>query len=244
MGLFGSSSSTVKVEMLTPDQKKLLRQLSTLLGGQLGKSAEVYQGQIAPDASALQNAFFGAQQGNVDSFDQYAGGQPAYEIDPAARERVYNAQRASAMDEYDDFTRIAAEKYNARGSGRSGSIQRSFARGAARLGNQLNETRAGLEYQDELSRRSALESGANRGLGALQGQQGALGMLGQAGGLQRDIQGQQNTEAYNRWQAGQAYANPWMQYLPQVFGTQAFTPGTQSNETGIIGSGIGQGLFW
>lgn len=226
-------SDTKRIDTLTTPQKKLLGDLSRLLRGELGTSAEVYQGDIAPEASALQQQFF-------EFAAQYPGmaeqmSQPAYTVDPAAREAVYEAERAVAMRDFQDFTRQAAEQYNARGAGRSGGLQRSFAEGAAQLSDQLNARYANLGYQDEMARRAAAESAAARGL---QAQQFGASIMSAGGDLQRMIQSQQNQEAYNKWQAGQWYGNPALQYLPMALGTQAFQTGVQSNDSGLFPGGL------
>jgi hypothetical protein len=69
----------------------------------------------------------------------------------------------------------------------------------------------------------ALENAANRRLGGVQAsmaQRGdelaRLGFAGDVGNQQRSIEAQQLGENYYKWQAEQAWANPWLGFLQQT----------------------------
>ncbi len=235
----GSVTSAGRKSVLTGPQRELLNQLSGLLGIELGQAADVYEGQIVPGETDLQSQIFGGLSASFTGDNQErdaaiqnfitTGG-----VDPALRAEVYATQRGIAKNEFDDFARQVEERYNAQGAGRSGGLQRSLSRGAQRFSTDLAGIQAGLEYQDATRRNQGIMQGI-QGLGQARAADAQLAQ--QAGGLQRSIQGQQLSEDYNKWQAAQPYSNPWLQYLPQVFGTQAFTPVTTRQGGGLLTGG-------
>lgn len=247
---YGKSDTSIQ-QILTPEQNQLLNKLISEVMPQIGQAAPVYEGQITPEASALQQqAFQYAQQlgGTPEqqaqrnaSLERLLSGASAYEVNPAAREAVYNANRDVARNELNQAFRGIEERYNARGLGRSGGVLRALAGAGQDFATNMGQLRAQLEYQDEQARRAGLEQGAQRqiaGQGAYQamqqGQFGQLaGLLG-AGDIQRNIQGQQYGEQYAKWLQGQPYANPWLGFLPQVLGTQVNTPTTSGSQYGIL----------
>ena len=235
----GSVTSSGSQSVLTKSQRALLNQLSKLLIGEIGQSAEQYGGQIVPGETDLQSSIFQSLSGSFTGANQdrdaaiqdfiKTGG-----VDPALRQEVYATQRGLAKNEFDDFARQVEERYNAQGAGRSGGLQRSLSRGAARFSTELASLQAGLEYQDDVRRNQGIFQGIQ---GLSQARLGDAELAQQAGGLQRSIQGQQLAEGYNKWQAAQPYSNPWLQYLPQVFGTQASTPVTTRKGGGLLTGG-------
>jgi hypothetical protein len=240
-----SGSKSELAASLTPGQSALLEQLTGLLGEQLGQGVEAYPGELSPEASELQQLGFQqaaqdpAQLGEFQSaISRLLGGgdRAAFEVDPEARRKVYEAQTAQAGRQFQTQTiPQLMEFYNARGLGRSGGLERALAGAGGELALRGQELQANLEYQDEQARRGALESGANRQLQSrTAGAQGFLGgqaadqtrlqaLLG-AGGVQRDIAGQGLQADYQKWMQAQPYGNPWLQFLPQALGTAAFTP--------------------
>ena len=232
MGFGANKSESKLAESLTYGQRSFLDQLGSLLGGQLGGTTYV------PGATSLQQAGFEqlmqpqAQQGQYQSaIASLLGGTPAsaYEVNPEARQAVYSSQAGQALQNWQqNIIPSIMESYNARGLGRSGGIERALATSGQQLTSDLASLQAQFEYQDEAARRAGLESGANRNLQSLLGgaqayqygqgiEQSRLAQLLGAGEQQRAIEMQQ-----------QPYSNPWLTYIPQLLGTQAYTPLTSS----------------
>lgn len=236
---FGKGGSTQTLEMsLTPEQQQSLRGLNQQVGGQIGQGIDPYGGQIAPGTSALQQQGFGAlsgqgqqAQGYQSSINRLMAGESAYQADPEARQGVYEAQRQRSMRDFQqNVVPQILEQYNAQGLGRSGGIEQALAGAGGELALRNREYDASLEYQDEESRRRAAEAGAGRQIQGIQGYQSAIEQILGAGAEQRGIQGEQLAEEYQRYEAGQAYNNPWLQYLDAALGTQAYTPTTESSQ--------------
>ena len=247
----GAPSGYKMEEMLNPEQlayrNSLLQQFTP------GQSFTPYSGQIAPGASQLQQQAFGLGgqigPGSTMFGDQYGAmqqamsGQPAFEIDPAARQSVYDAERNVAMNEFNDIGRGIAEQYNMGGLGRSGGFNRSLSRAGGLLSDQLSARYSGLAYQDEQDRRASMENAANRSMTAAGQmntmQQNDLTMMANLGGQQRQIQGEQNQEEYNKWLSSQPEFHPWLNYMGQALApTQAVIQ--ESGSSGLLG-GLGGG---
>ena len=223
----GSHTETSMMDTMSPTQQRLLWKLAKQVMPEIGEGAEVYGGQIAPGASDLQQQGFDALSGafsgeSGNALSQMLSGQSAYEVDPAARQQVYDAEKALAMRQFQSETMpMLEERYNAMGAGRSGGLEHAMSQAGGDLSLGLGSLYSNLGYQDEQSRRAGLEAGAQR-----QGQGLSLwgGITGQqlAGGeMQRGIAGEQLGEGYNKWLAAQPYANPWLtSFLPTLLGTQ------------------------
>ena len=234
----GSRTTSKMKDILTPEQMQALSGIIDQLLPQIGQPGEVYQGQIAPGVSPLQQqgfdmlgSMFGGQSGNA--LSNMLSGQSAYQVDPAARDKLYGAEQASQMSQLQDTFKMIEERANMSGAGRSGSLQRSLGRAAGETQLGLGQFYGGLSYQDEQARRMGLESAAQRQVGGLGAQQGMLQMLLGGGDMQRNIAGQQNAEGYNKWMAAQPWANPTVAaFLPTVLGTQTQTPVQESWRVG------------
>lgn len=239
----GSHTETESMDVLNPTQQRFLWKLAQQVMPQIGQGAEVYGGQIAPGVSALQQQGFDALSGMFGgdtggALSAMLGGQSAYEVDPAARQRVYDAERALAMRQFQsEIAPMIEERYNAQGAGRSGGLEHALAQAGGDLSLGLGSLYSNLSYQDEQARRMGLESAAGR-----QGQGLGLwgSMVGQqlgAGQMQRGIAGEQLGEGYNKWLAAQPYANPWLtSFAPTILGTQTQTPVSET-----FGWGMGKG---
>ena len=227
----GTHTDTSKMDVLTGEQQQVLNQLISYVMPQIGQGAETYGGQIAPGASDLQqqgfdalSGMFGGETGGA--LSAMLSGQSAYEVDPAARQQVYDAEKAMAMNQFQSETApMLEERYNAMGAGRSGGLQHAMAQAGGDLSLGLGSMYSQLGYQDEESRRMGLESAAQR-QGQGLGMWGGLNQQQLAGGeMQRGIEGEQLGEGYNQWLASQPYSNPWVtSYMPTILGTQVNTP--------------------
>lgn len=228
------------VGMLTDEQSRLLDEIIGQIRPQVGQGVAQYGGQIVPGVSGLQQqgfdqlaGAFGGQTG--DALSRMLSGQSAYEVDPAAREKVYGAERALQMGELQDTWRMLEERANFAGAGRSGGLEQAMAQAGADTQLGLSSLYAGLGYQDEQARRAGLESAAGR-----QGQGLGMwgGLVGQqlgAGQMERGIMGEQLGEGYNRWLASQPYMNPYLtQWAPMAFGVQSEAPVQEGYGFGVL----------
>lgn len=241
----GSHQTTSRQGILTDEQQELLSTLSTTILGQVGEGVQPYRGNLVPGENDLlrqgfETASSGVEESGAAARDSYLSlisGDPAFEVDPAARERVYEADRARVFQDADDLADQFEGRYAARGLSRSGGLEQSYGRALERATVGLDATRAGLHYADEEARRGSLEAGRDRMIPGLAARTatiaGDTGTLIGAGGEQRAILGQQQQAEYSRWLTQQPYANPWLGYLPQSLGTPAYQLGT--TRTGVLG---------
>ena len=227
----GSHTDSSQMDVLSPEQKWFMSTLIRQVMPEIGEGAEVYGGQVAPGVSPLQQSGFDALSGAFSgesgaALSSMLGGQSAYEVDPAAREQLYGAEKALAMRQFQsEIAPMIEERYNAAGAGRSGGMEHALAQAGGDLSLGLGSLYADLGYQDEQARRMGLENAAMR-----QGQ--GLGLWGGitgnqlAGGeMQRGVEGEQLGEGYNKWLAAQPYSNPWLtSFAPTILGTQVQTP--------------------
>lgn len=237
----GGSQSMQSMQALTKEQQELLKSVIGYIMPQVGQGIEGYSGQIVPGTSDLQQQGFDALSGmfsgeSGNALSSLLSGQSAYEIDPAARTQVYDAEKALAMRQFQSETMpMLEERYNAMGAGRSGGLEHAMSQAGSDLSLGLGSMYSQLGYQDEQARRMGLEAGAQR-----QGQGLSLwgGMTGQqlAGGqMQRGIEGQQLGEDYNSWLSQQPYMNPYLtQWAPMAFGVQPYAFGQQGKNVGIL----------
>ena len=252
---------TEQVPVMTPMQINNVDFLNEKILGQLqaGVGGPWYEGQIAPDATANQQAAFGAAggllgnaQGYVDpsqATQQALSGQPAYEINPEAREQFYQESIYNpAKNSFNDTLQGLDHRY--RGFGQSGAQFGQASRAAADFEVGMGAQRGQLHMQDEMRRQGLATDAANRQLGGIgaanQGNQAGnqmrlqnLGMLGALGSDERAIQGQQNSELYNKWEGAQAYNNPWVnKFLGTALSAQPYANVAKPGILDQINSGV------
>jgi len=235
MSFFGGPE---QVDIMTGKQKGLLNQMSDLLGQNVGQGIDAYGGQITPGATANQ---MGAWQGASNLFNdprgidpsaaqrQLLSGDPAFQIDPAQRERFYNdALVAPARASFRDTMQGIDQRYGA-GFGESGSHRGAGYRAAEDFETGLMGKRAELLYADEMASRGAAEAGMGRMAQGVsmapqlgQDYRANLGAMSQLGGEERSIAGQQLGEEYNKWQTEQDYNNPWLGFFGSTMSAQPF----------------------
>lgn len=252
--LTGSSPNLKKVDLLTPGQQRLLDKTINLANRGLSGDYDVYGRQIGGGRNQLHKAFFdqvrglfGTPQQSLmnDTAARLMSGQPAYEIDPTARQDLYESQfKIPAMRQFREETLPqVSEFYNARGLGRSGQHERALLDSGERLAEGLGGIQAGLMYADEEARRQSLENAANRSISGVQlglgiGQQNLanIGALGGAAELKRGLRAERRGEAYQKWMAQQPYANPYLGFLNTGLGTQAYGFYNQPGQAGVLGN--------
>lgn len=257
MGLFDVLLGGTETEPLWNEgQQKLAGQIQQntyegILGG-----VDPYTGQIAPGATANQQAAFqgaggllGGLPGQVNvqpAINQMMSGQPAYQIDPATSQQFYQSAVVNpAQSRFQDTLQGIDHRYGAR-FGRAGSQLENAYRSGERMNTELAGIQGDLVYRDEMARRQAAENAMSRmGQGAQLGmaqnqlvgseQRQNLGMLAGLGAAERGIQGQQNAEQYNKWQMAQPYNNPWYG-LAQLALTPE--PTTTTQQPGVLGGAL------
>jgi len=234
--LFGSKPKvkTKKTEVLTPGQMELLDELTNLLKGQLGQGVEPYPGQLVPGASEIQQQLFkmlmpsggavggltkqGAdyvsqlmqQQFNPDEVTQFW--QHAY-VKPA--ERAWEEAVVPKVMEY----------YAGQNALDSGAARRALAKSGTDLQTQLNAELAKLLWGEKTNLQSRQDLASQLGLNLLPQ---VIGM----GEEQRGITQQLMQEPYQKWQMSQAWANPWLSYLPVALGTNPYQVNTYTTGGG------------
>jgi hypothetical protein len=257
----------------TPQQSGIVNLLGSLItGGYDGigglspynEGEFVYGGQLSPDATLSQQTAFNAAGGLLGSnpagtFDtrpamqNALSGNPAYQIDPAARDRYFSsAIEAPARAAYQDSMQELDHRYGAR-FGRAGSQLEAGQRNAGRFNTELSAQRADMHWQDELMRRQSMENAANRQIGGIgaattanqNAQNNRLANMGAmlgAGGVERQIAGQGLAEEYGRWQSAQPYNNPWLGFLSAALTPEPRADYVDPGSGGMILGALGSGL--
>ncbi len=222
---------TEKTSLLTGPQNRTLRSLNELMSSQLGRSAPVYEGQITPDATGNQLAAFQGVQGLAGQAGQ---AQPAIN-DMLQGQSVdgFNGEqyrKEAIIDPANLAYQDALEQMEAQygGSwGQTGGFQDIMQKETARYGVGLGQTLADFAMNERDTANQQRAAGVDANFGQTENlanaYQAQLGM----GGEERSIAGQQSSEDYNKWQAEQAYNNPWLGFLGPALGTQAFSVGQE-----------------
>lgn len=252
MGLLGGPE---RIDVYTRGQKQVLGNLTNALNRNIGQGAQVYGGQIIPGATANQQLAFGVApemlRQTIDSRPAIQGllsGAPAYTIDPAARERLYNEQIvAPAQNRFRDTLQQLDARYGGR-FGIAGAQGRAVSNAARDFETNLAGQRASLLYADEQARRQALENGMGRVAAGVEGSIGydqnrrqGLEMLAALGGAERGIGAQQAGEQYYKWNMGQDYNNPWLGFLGTALSASPYAVGQSEGVLGAIG-GLAGGM--
>jgi hypothetical protein len=215
------------VDLLTDEQKEFFSGLINQVLPQIGQSAPVYPGEIAPGASPLQQQAFSTLGG---AFQGESGAAISRLLsgDPAVSDDLYAAEKSSQMSQLQDTFKMIEERANfAGGTGRSGGLQRSMTQAAGDTHLGLGRFQSGLSY-------AGGEAAAQRQVAGLGAYGSLIGAQLGAGQMQRNIAGQQNAEGYNKWLAAQPYSNPWLGFSPQILGTQTKTPVVTTTGGGVF----------
>lgn len=255
MSLFGGPET---MQIMTDSQVDALNKMTGVLNQNIGRGVSAYGGQITPGATGNQLAAFqGAgnlfNDPRVDSsgaINQLMSGDPAFQIDPAARERFYDdAIVAPSRASFRDTMQQVDNRYGV-GFGESGSHRGAGYRAAGDFETNLMGKRAELLYADEMAGRGAAEAGMGRMVqgaalapGYAEDRRRGLGLMNALGGEERAIAGQFAGEDYNKWQVEQDYNNPWLGFFGSAMSAQPNAivnkSGMLSNITGGISAGVG-----
>lgn len=247
-----SNDSPEQISLLTGGQQQLQGLLEQLGIGRLQSGP--FQNQLdvgAFGASDLQNQAFGLasafgqnpfSQGGQAALDQLLSGEAAFQVTPeltARRNELFNQSLAPAQAAFQQELAGLQDQFGAAGLGRSGGIIDQSLRSAERFGGQLAQQRSGILQGDinagirsqELARQLQAQ-----GLGIeQQGRAFGLSALGQFGGLQRQISGQQAGIEFGNRQRQDPFSDPAINTILALLGNRTF--GFQQQQQG--GGGLG-----
>jgi len=214
--LFGKDPEmhSKRLDMLMPEQKQTIRGLNEILNREMGQGVEPYSGEMAAGASPLQAQLFDmleSRGGDVAQWGEQALTQDE-EYDPeAAREYWKQSFVEPAKQRFREETLPGLrEQFAGQGALSSGGFNRAVADAAANMETQLGGKLGELTYQGRQDFRNRQLQERSLGLQTLDQ---ILGEMGAAGQTQRGIEQGGLQEEFQKWQQGQAYNNPWMQYL-------------------------------
>jgi hypothetical protein len=218
-----------------------------------------FTGEVVPGAGPMLSQAFDQASGFATSPEymqrqQMLGslmqGTPSFSADPELRERYFQqAITDPAMAYYNETVAPSIAARYGRG-GNIGAAQQATAQGGADLAGQLAGQRAGLLRQDEVMAYQAQEAARQRQLQAGQmsmvNQAQPLNLLGQYGGLERGIRGEQNQQRLSEAYMAQPFGDPRLSMFSLLGGGMA-TPGAVSSPSaggsaGWLG-GLGQMLL-
>jgi len=231
MGKKGGSS-TKQVPTLTGGQRKLLDQLTELLGDQLGQGIQPYMGQVTADLSPLQQSgisFFsnllptaqGLSAWNPQQGQAYLNqGASALDtmladFDPTSARNYWNeAVKTPAMQTWqNDIVPQIMEKYAGQNAADSGAMRRAIANSAANMNTALNANLANLLFSGEQAQLGRQQQGINQAMnmammpGQLAAQQGQ--MAGMGADLVRQMMGAGGVDSAHQQQLLTDQYNKW-----------------------------------
>ncbi len=227
--------SVQKFETLTPEQKRVAEAFEKYLTPRIGKGVETYTEPVVAGITPSETAALsrlrtltGTQYPEVTStYLDYLKGRPLYEISPDITKQYYEEAIAKpAIREYKERILPLIEEGYIGGPG-YWSSPRALARERALedLSESLLAKRAELVYSDELSRRKALESAAERALTAGRGLRELTGeeftrakQTLQAEALPRILEQAQLDWNYREFLRTRPESAPYLQYALQFLG--------------------------
>lgn len=240
---FGGSKTTSN---LTRGQQDLLAHTTARADRGLTTGVDQYQGQLSPNANSLMNQSFNTASGIT---QQQPGMQSALQQqlagagNPQDVQNYYQSQLGASQNNFQEMMRGVRDRYGST-YGASGALPRMEGLALGQYGAEQDRLLGQLTYDDRNASRDRQLGGINAGIGMQQ--QNVANMAAQygMGQNQRGLEAEQNAEAYQKWQAKQAYNNPWLQLLGPTLGTQALSsrqvggivPGTVGAIAGIAGA--------
>lgn len=237
MGWFTKKKKKKKASTMTPGQRANLDALTGVLQGQIGRGITPYSGELVAGPSALQKEAFTAADsfgtddaavGRSRALADIVAGKPAYEASPEEYERIYReGVEAPAMRQWQQTViPQILQQYGA--AGPSGAVVSGLGESGQTLATNLAAQRAQYRFQGEQDRQAALESAAQRRLAGIETSRAEslapIALKASLGDVQRGIAQEQNEGEYARWEMAQPWANPWLGFLPNALGSQAFVP--------------------
>lgn len=228
----------------TPEQNELLKQLTALLGGQMGQGVTAYPGDMTAGPSGLQTQSWdaisdlisgGKSTSSADAVSKVLAGTDMGEFDPAAIQEWYqDALVVPAMKNWENnVVPTVQEKFIGQNAASSGGANRAIAGSASDMMTDLNsqlasmllgektafDTRKFTAGQSDLDRATqvpGMESTSTTDwLNTLMS--GTTAGTTQQGLNQADI----NAEI-SKWSTEQPYNNPWLNLIASALGATSF----------------------
>lgn len=224
--LFGGSN---KIDILTGKQKRLLNEISKMALDELGKSPEVYGGTVTPGVTQSMQAAFdyapnllggdtSARQAAV--ADLMSGRGDLEGVNQYYTQSVLNPARQAFGDALRQIDARYGDTWGA-----TGAHQRAVGDATARFGTGIASVLGDVVLQDRNLAAGRQAQGVGLDLAGRQDEMSRLGALFGLGDAERQIQGQQLGEDYNRWLSGQWYNNPALGLAGLSLGTQGHAMG-------------------
>jgi hypothetical protein len=237
-----SKSSPSRVDMWSPQQSKMWKELSKYLQSAFGKDVPAYPRQMYVPRTGEESAYLKRAPQLADEIAAMRArlGDVAYEINPETTEQYYQKSvKAPAMQEWEEIVEPGIREQFA-GPGYWGSARaQAQQQGSEHLATELGSKRAELYYADEMARRQAETDAANR-----EAQYGSAyaeseaGVLGTAGQYSRMIDQERVAADMQRWLMGEevdgvkpTQYNPFLQLIFQALGLQQYALGSKSSST-------------
>lgn len=232
--VFGGDSGG---QIMDPELRKLTRDLSKLMRGELGQGADVYGGPIVPGSNAnIESALSGAG-GLLTQDPAVSAGISQLLAGPGDGQAVQDYYKSSVLDPatlafQDQLTQIGDTYGNTWGT--SGAFPKMAADATARFGTGIGSVLGELVYNDRNAALDRIGQGVGLSIGNQQNQAGMLSQVLGMGDYARGMEGEQNQADYQKWMAGQDYNNPWLGFLGTTLGTaQMSAPQASGLEKGI-----------
>lgn len=256
LGGGGESKSKIQqLPMWSPEQQKLFKGLHGLIDFDkpAAPSPPMSVGRTPEEESYFSHI---SGLGRDAAMQKLLAGRPAYDVSPEASKAYFEGTvRPQYLRELQETILPQIEESYA-GPGYYGSSRpRAVTRAVGTTTDKINEAYSQLMYQDELARRSALDTAMGRVLPAEQVYSGELGQAGQlarmieqeevAGDLQKFLMGEEVDGKSSQ------FYNPGVNLALSLLGFQPFTYGTKTTQTSgdllynmLVGAapGIGKAL--
>lgn len=238
MGLFGDIfGGDSGGQVMDPNLRRLIRDLSKKIRSEFGESADVYGGPIAPGANEQIESALGSYGSLLEQDPAVASGLSQLLAGPgdqqAVRDYYESSVLAPAQQAFNDQLQQIGDVYGSTW-GTSGAMPRMVADATARFGTGLGSVLGELVYNDRNAALDRIGTGVGLSMANQQNQAGMINNVLGLGDYARGMQGEQYAEDYNKWLAGQDYNNPWLGFLGTALSTaQPSAPQASGLERGI-----------
>lgn len=243
-----SSSTPTRMNMWNSWQEDLFGQMANQAYTGLTKGAPSYPRTMYVPRTPEEQQFFNLSTpeaynlpGRQAALTQVLSGKPNYEVGPEWANQYYEqAIRPIAMREWEETT-LPQIRESFAGPGYWGSERaRTETKAARDLSTDLTAQKSKLMYDEELARRQAFESAANRQAStALQAEQAALEGIGSAGQYSRMIEQERVLADLQRWLAGETVDgvtptqyNPYLAIALSLMGLNQYQLGYNQSQSG------------
>jgi hypothetical protein len=258
----GSAPSVERFGALDPSQNDVLNyiirsifptdQQPDLEGNPQLSSIDPYPGTVTPGLSLGQQAGLGiggtGSETALNTLRELMQAKPSYTSDPEAVNRFFteSIEKPATTQFYRDTLPEIEAGLASRGLNRGPLAGRQLSRAGEEFSAQLNDIRGNLVYADEEAATAAKETAQDRSLGAIdaynQLRSQDIGSRLELGAMTRDVEGQQLGEEFQNYLQQQPEYNPWLGYLTQALGTQAFSYANVPGQASNAGTGVSAGL--